>query len=185
MGKLIYSMITSVDGYVCDEDGNFGWGVPDEESHRFIGERSKSVGTYLMGRRMYEVMSYWETAHELAGEPAVVHEFARVWQAADKVVYSTTLTGVTTGRTRLERTFEPEAVRKLKESDDRDITIEGPTLAAQAVKAGLVDEYQLIVAPALAGGGTPFFPQGVRAELELIEDRSFPNGMAFLRYAVK
>jgi dihydrofolate reductase len=185
MGKLIYSMITSVDGYVSDQDGNFGWGAPEEESHRFINEHMRSVGTYLMGRRMYEVMSYWETAHLLPDEPPFIADFARQWQAADKVVYSGTLTGPSTARTRIERTFDPDAVRTLKAESELDLTIDGPTLAAHAIRAGLVDEYQLIIGPAIVGGGQPFFPADVRADLELRDMRRFGNGVVYLAYAVR
>jgi dihydrofolate reductase len=185
MGKLIYSMITSADGYISDEDGNYGWGAPDEESHRFIADRTRAVGTYLLGRRMYEVMSYWETVHETPDQPDFILEFGRIWQAAEKVVYSTTLNEVTTARTRIERTFDPEAVGKLKAASDRDLTIEGPELAAHAIRAGLVDEFHPIVGPALVGGGTPFFPKGVRADLELLEEHHFANSVVFLRYAVR
>ncbi|MEU5726453.1 dihydrofolate reductase family protein [Micromonospora sp. NPDC047738] len=185
MGKLIYSMITSVDGYVSDRDGNFGWGAPEAESHEFINSISEGVGTYLYGRRMYETMVYWETAHTLPDQPPYILDYARVWQAADKVVYSTTLDGVTTGRTRLERTFDPEAVRRLKAESDRDLTVDGPTLAAHAIRAGLVDEYQLIVGPAVAGGGHRFFPGDVPADLDLLDHRVFKNGVVYLRYGIQ
>ncbi len=183
MGKLIYSMITSVDGYVSDRNGEFGWGAPEEESHQFMNDRMREFGTYLYGRRMYEVMSYWETAHTDPDQPPFIHECAHIWQAAEKVVYSTTLPEVSTGRTRLERTFDPEAIRKLKEESELDLSIDGPTLAAHAVRAGLVDEYQLIVGPAVVGGGHRFFPDGVRIDLELLDERRFQNGVMFLRYA--
>lgn len=185
MGKLIYSMITSVDGYVSDADGRFGSDAPDEESHAFINELTRPVGTYLYGRRMYETMSFWETAHTLPDVPAHILEWTRIWQAADKVVYSTTLERVTTGRTRLERSFDPEAVRAMKAADDRDLTVNGPTLAAHAMEAGLVDEVGLIVRPVIFGGGRSFFPQGVRANLELLDQRRLGNEVAYLRYAVK
>jgi dihydrofolate reductase len=185
MGKLIYSMITSVDGYVSDPDGNYGWGAPDEESHEFINEHMRSVGTYLFGRQMYETMVYWETAHTLPDQPPFILECARNWQAADKIVYSTTLHEVASERTRIERTFDPETVRKLKAEADLDITVDGPHLAAHAIRAGLVDEYQLIVGPAIVGGGNPFFPDDVRVDLELLDERRFGNGVVYLRYGVK
>lgn len=184
MGKLIYSMITSLDGYVSDPDGNFGWGAPEEESHTFINEQVKSVGTYLYGRRMYETMVYWETAHTLPDQPPHELEWARLWQAADKIVYSTTLNEVSSARTRIERTFDPESVRRLKAASDRDLTVDGPHLAAHAIRAGLVDEYQLIVGPVVVGGGNPFFPDDVRVDLELLDERRFSNGVVYLRYGV-
>jgi dihydrofolate reductase len=185
MGKLIYSMITSVDGYVSDTDGNFGWGVADQEVHDFINEYAKSIGTYLYGRRMYETMVFWETAHANPEHPPFIVDFARTWQAADKIVYSTTLDEVASERTRLERSFEPDAIRKLKAESDRDLTIDGPHLAAQAIRAGLVDEFHPIVGPALAGGGKRFFPDGVRIDLELLDEHRFANGVVYLRYGVK
>jgi dihydrofolate reductase len=182
MGKLIYSMITSIDGYVSDPDGDFGWGAPDQESHEFIGELTRSIGTYLYGRRIYETMVYWETAHRVPDQPPYLVDYARIWQAADKIVYSTTLDEVTSERTQIERTFDTEAVRKLKAASDRDLSVDGPQLAAQAIRAGLVDEYQLIVAPAIVGGGHRFFPEGVRADLELLDEHHFGNGFVYLRY---
>jgi dihydrofolate reductase len=185
VGKLIYSMITSLDGYVSDPDGNFGWGVPEEESHKFINEQSRSVGTYLYGRRMYETMIYWETAHSLPDQPPFITEYARIWQATDKIVYSTSLNEVTSKRTRLERSFDADALRELKAESDLDISIAGPHLAAAAIRAELVDEYQLFVGPAIVGGGNPFFPRDVRADLELLDERRFGNYVVFLRYKVK
>lgn len=185
MAKLIYSMITSLDGFVSDTDGNFGWGAPEQEVHEFVNEQFRSVGTYLYGRRMYETMVYWETAHTLPEQPPFVLEYARVWQATDKIVYSTSLTEVASERTRIERTFDPEAVRKLKVESDRDVTVDGPHLAAEAIRAGLVDEYQLFVGPAIVGGGNPFFPADVRVDLELLDERRFANGVVFLRYGAK
>ncbi len=185
MGKLIYSMITSLDGYVNDSDGQFDWATPDEELHAFINERSRSLGTYLCGRRMYEVMSYWETAHTEPNQPPVFLDYARIWQAADKVVYSTTLTEVVSERTRIERAFDPDAVRRLKAESALDLSVDGPHLAAQAIRAGLVDEYQLYVAPVVVGEGTRFFPDDVRVDLELLEERRFGNGVVTLRYAAR
>jgi dihydrofolate reductase len=185
MGKLIYSMITSVDGYVSDPEGNFGWGAPEEESHEFVNEISRSIGTYLYGRRMYETMVYWETAHTEPDQSSFIVEYARTWQATDKIVYSTTLERVSSERTRIERSFDPDAVRKLKAESDLDLTVDGPHLAAQAIRAGLVDEYQLIVGPAIVGGGNRFFPDGVRVDLELQDERRFNNGVVYLRYGVR
>ena len=153
MAKLIYSAISSLDGYVADEDGNFDWAAPDEDVHRFVNDLERPVGTYLYGRRMYEVMVYWETAHTLADQPPFIQDFAELWQAADKIVYSKTLEKVSSARTRIERRFDPEAVRQLKARTGRDLTVGGPDLAAQAIKAGLVDEYHLFVAPIVVGGG--------------------------------
>ncbi|HZJ04802.1 MAG TPA: dihydrofolate reductase family protein, partial [Nocardioidaceae bacterium] len=152
MAKLIYSAITSLDGYVADRDGNFDWAAPDEEVHAFVNDLERPVGTYLYGRRMYEVMAVWETADFLTDQPAVIQDFARIWRAADKVVYSTTLATVSSARTRIERVFDPEAVRQMKASAIRDISVGGPDLAAQAIKAGLVDECHLFIAPIVVGG---------------------------------
>ncbi|WGW14144.1 dihydrofolate reductase family protein [Saxibacter everestensis] len=182
MAKLIYSAIESLDGYVADEDGNFDWSEPDEEVHRFVNDLERPAGTYLYGRRMYEMMIYWETAHTLADEPPFVRDFAELWQAADKIVYSSSLQSVSTGRTRLERAFDPEAIRQLKATTDSDILIGGPGLAAQAIEAGLVDEYHLFLTPIVIGAGKRALPDGVRLELDLLELRRFGNGVIFLRY---
>jgi dihydrofolate reductase len=185
MGKLIYSMITSLDGYVSDRDGNFGWGAPEQESHEFVSRLSRGIGTYLYGRRMYETMVYWETAHTLPDQPPFIEEYARIWQGTDKVVYSTTLRDVSSERTRIEPAFDPDAVRALKAASELDITVDGPQLAAQAIKAGLVDEYQLYVGPAIVGGGNRFFPDDVTVDVELLDERRFGNGVVYLRYAAK
>jgi dihydrofolate reductase len=182
MAKLIYSAITSLDGYIADEDGNFDWAVPDDEVHAFINNSERPIGTYLYGRRMYEVMVAWETADTFADQRPVMRDFAEIWQAADKIVYSKTLATVSSAKTRIERDFDPEAVRQVKASAGRDITVGGPDLAAQAIKAGLVDEYHLFVAPIVVGGGTQLFPDNVRLKLELLDERRFGNGMAHLRY---
>lgn len=184
--KLIYSMLTSLDGYTEDERGNFGWGAPeDEEVHSYINELGSSTGTYLYGRRMYETMVYWETAHTIPDLPKFVLDWARQWQAAEKIVYSRTLIEPRSARTRIEREFDPEAVRRLKAEARHDLTVDGPELAAQAVRAGLVDEFQLIVCPVILGGGKRFFPDGVRLNLELLEERRFGNGVMVLRYAIR
>ena len=182
MAKLIYSAIASLDGYVEDEQGNFDWAAPDEEVHAFVNELERPVGTYLLGRRMYETMRYWETAHALADRRPVSLDFARIWQAADKIVYSTTLQTPDTARTRLERDFDPGQVRKVKEAAGRDLTVGGARLAAQAIAAGLVDEYQLFVVPAVVGGGTRALPDQVRLNLALAEERRFGSGTVYLRY---
>jgi dihydrofolate reductase len=185
MAKLIYSAITSLDGYVADSDGNFDWAVPDEEVHTFVNDLERPVGTYLYGRRMYEVMVGWETAHNLADQRPVMQEFAEIWQAADKIVYSKTLDTVSSARTRIERDFDPEAVRQLKAQAGRDITVGGPDLAAQAIKAGLVDECHLFVVPIVVGGGKQALRNNVRLKLELRDVRRFGNGVVHLHYRTR
>ncbi len=181
MARLIYSAIGSLDGYIADDHGDFDWAAPDEEVHAFINDLARPIGTFLFGRRMYEVMAAWETM-DTAGEPAPMVDFAGIWRAADKVVYSTTLTAPSTARTRLERTFDPEVVRDLKAAADRDIGVGGPQLAAHAIRAGLVDEWQLFLVPVVVGGGTAVFPSGVGGRLELLDERRFRSGVVFLRY---
>ncbi len=185
MGDLIYMTIQSLDGYVADERGEFGWARPDHEVHAFVNDLTRTVGTLLYGRRMYEVMRVWERPDELPRMNDVTRDFAAIWRAADKVVYSRTLEGVTTERTRLEREFDAGAVRALKESSERDLAVAGPGLAASAFRAGLVDELQLVVAPAIVGAGTASLPDGVRLDLELVEERRFDGGMAYLRYRTR
>jgi dihydrofolate reductase len=182
MAKLIYSSLTSLDGYVADEDGNFDWAAPDEEVHSFVNDLERPIGTYLYGRRMYEVMVAWETMHTLADQPHAVRDYTALWQAADKIVYSRTLETVSSARTRIERDFDPEAIRQLKAASDRDITVGGPELAAQALRAGLVDEYHLFMTPIVVGGGNPSLPSNVRLMLELLDTRRFGNGVVYLRY---
>ena len=185
MARLIYSVIASLDGYVADEDGNFDWAEPGEEVHRFVNDLERPVGTYLYGRRMYDVMSVWETDPSLTDEAPVQRDYAEIWQAADKVVYSTTLAAPVTARTRIERSFDPEEVRRLKAAADRDLTVAGPNLAAQALAAGLVDECRLYLAPVMVGGGTRAFPDKARVPLELVDERRFGNGMVFLGYRTR
>lgn len=182
MAKLIYPAITSLDGYVADEDGTFDWAAPDEEVHTFVNDLERPVGAYLYGRRMYETMVYWETAHTLANQPSFVQDFAALWQAADKIVYSKTLETVSSARTRIERDFDPDAIRQMKALAERDIAVGGPALAAQAIKAGLVDECHLFVAPIVVGGGNPSLPGNIRLKLELLDERRFGNGVVYLRY---
>ncbi|MFC9765751.1 dihydrofolate reductase family protein [Rhodococcus jostii] len=182
MAELIYSTIMSVDGYIADEDGNFDWAAPGEVVHSFINDLERPIGTYLYGRRMYEVMRYWESPPDLADEPACIQDFAEIWQAADKVVYSTTLDAASSARTRIERKFDPDAVRQLKASAARNITIAGPGLASHAFTAGLVDACQVFVAPVVVGGGTRAFPERVRCRLELLDERRFDSGVAYLHY---
>jgi len=185
VATLIYAAITSLDGYVADEDGNFDWAEPDEEVHTFVNDLERPVGAYLYGRRMYETMVYWETAHTLADQRPFERDFAAIWQAADKIVYSRTLDAVSSARTRIERNFDPDAIRRMKASAGRDITVGGPDLAAQAIKAGLVDECHLFVAPIVVGGGKPSLPDNVRLRLELLDERRFGNGMVHLRYRTR
>ena len=182
MARLIYSAIMSLDGYIADAGGRFEWAAPDEEVHAFVNELERPVGTYLYGRRMYETMRYWETAHTVADRRPVSLDFARIWQAADKIVYSTTLQTLDTARTRLEQDFDPGQVRKVKEAADRDLTVGGAGLAAHAIAAGLVDEYQLFVVPAVVGGGTRALPDQVRLNLALAEERRFSGGTVYLCY---
>jgi dihydrofolate reductase len=182
VARLIYSTITSLDGYVADEGGNFDWAAPDEEVHAFVNDLEREVGTYLYGRRMYEVMRYWETEQATSERPPVEREYAVIWRSADKVVYSRTLRAVDTARTRIERDFVPETVRRVKALAERDLSVGGPRLAAQALEAGLVDECRLFVAPIVVGGGNRSLPDGVRLELELLEERRFEGGMVYLRY---
>ncbi|MBI5231075.1 MAG: dihydrofolate reductase family protein [Coriobacteriales bacterium] len=185
MAQLVYSAIASLDGYVADEDGRFDWAEPDEEVHVFANELERSAGTYLYGRRMYEVMAVWETLDSDLELPAYIREFARIWKSVDKVVYSRTLGSPSTAKTRVEREFDPEVVRRMKLDAERDIVIGGPTLASAAIEAGLVDEYDLFVAPVVVGGGLRFLPEHVRIDLELRDERRFTNGMVFLRYRLR
>ena len=184
MARLIYSGITSLDGCVADADGSFGWSMPDEEVHTFVNDLERPVGTYLYGRRMYEVMVFWESAHRVADQPAFVQDFTGIWQAADKVVYSTTLEKPSSARTRVERRFDAESVRQLKASSGRDISVGGPALVAQALRAGLVDESS-VRHPVVVGGGTSFLPDHLRLELDLLDERRFGNGVVHLHYGIR
>jgi len=182
MAKLLYVMNASLDGYIADEDGNLDWGAPGEEYYSFLNDLVRPVGTYLYGRRLYELMAVWETDPAAAAQSPGTREFAAIWQAADKVVYSRTLQAAATTRTRIERAFDPEAVRRLKASAERDLTVGGPHLAAEAFKAGLVDEVHLFLVPIIVGGGNKALPDHVRLPLELLEERRFGGGTVFLRY---
>src|SRR5919109_2016142 len=182
MARLIYSAIMSLDGYTADEDGNFDWAAPDEEVHTFLNDLERPVGTYLYGRRMYEVMVGWETVTD---QTPHTRDFAEIWRAADKVVYSRTLETPSTARTRIERDFDPEAVRQMKAAASRDLTVGGPDLAAHAFRAGLVDECHLYVAPIVVGGGNQALPDKVRVPLELLDERRFANGVVYLRYRTR
>ena len=185
MAHLIYSAISSLDGYIEDTDGKFDWAMPDEEVHQFANDLERGAGTHLYGRRMYETMMVWETDPNLAAESPLLRDFAEIWQAADKIVYSKTLGGVSTRKTQLERNFDPEAIRQLKEAAEHDILIGGANLAAHAFRAGLIDEYQLFLTPVIVGGGKSALPDNLRLELDLLEERRFGNGMVFLRYRSK
>lgn len=185
MARLIYSSICSLDGYVADENGNFDWAMPDEEVHRFANEGARRIGTYLFGRRMYDVMRYWASDEPLGtDQPEVIREYATIWQDADKVVYSGSLETVDTPRTTIQRTFEPDAIARLKASADRDISVGGPGLASAALRAGLVDQVQMILVPAVVGGGTPVLPAGIRVRLSLTDEHRFSGGFVALTYGV-
>jgi dihydrofolate reductase len=183
VAKLIYSVIASLDGYVEDEAGKFDWAAPDEDVHAFVNALERRVGTYLYGRRMYETMVLWEHPPDLAAQPPFVQEYAEIWQAAEKIVYSKTLSAASSARTRIDREFDPEAVRELKATARGDLTVGGAELAAEAIAAGLVDELQLFLVPVVVGGGKRALPAGGgRMSLELLDERRFPNGTVYLRY---
>lgn len=182
MGKLIYTGITSLDGYLADRDGNFDWAEPDDEVFGYINDHERDAGTYLYGRKMYEMMIAWETLDSEPGQTELMIDFARIWQSADKIVYSSTLTDVSTARTKIERSFDPDRIEELKRETDRDILIGGPTLAAHAVRAGLVDEYEQFVVPIIIGGGLPYLPRDVRIGLDLTLLHRFGSGTVHLRY---
>lgn len=185
MAKLIYPAITSLDGYIEDQDGNFDWAEPDQEVHDFINDLERRIGTYLYGRRLYETMVGWETDPTLAEQSTIMKDFAELWQAAEKVVFSTTLGTVSTARTRIEREFDAEAVRRMKASAGRDLTVGGPRLAAHAFAAGLVDECHLFLVPIVVGGGKKSLPDNVRLELELEDEKRFDSGIVHLRYRTR
>jgi dihydrofolate reductase len=185
MAQLIYSAISSLDGYIEDRDGNFDWAMPDEEVHRFINNLERTAGTYLYGRRMYETMMVWETDPSLAADSPLTQDFAEIWQAADKIVYSKTLAAASTRKTQIERNFNPEAIQQLKRTAQHDILIGGPELAAHAFRSGLIDECHLFLTPIIVGGGKQSLPDHVRLELELLEERRFGNGTVYLRYRAR
>ncbi len=185
MAHLIYSSISSLDGYVEDRNGNFDWAAPDEEVHGFVNDLERSAGTYLFGRRMYETMLVWETDPSFTADSPLLRDYAEIWQAAEKIVYSKSLESVSTRRTRIERDFDPEAIRRLKQTADRDITIGGPGLAAHAFRSGLIDECQLFLIPISVGAGKRALPEDFRVELELLDEHRFTNGTVYLRYRVK
>ena len=184
IARLIYSAISSVDGYVADESGSFDWAAPDEEVHAVVNDLERPIGTYLYGRRMYEVMAAWET-FGAADDPPVVRDFAEIWRAADKVVYSTTLADVASSRTRIERAFDPAAVRRLKDESAADLSVGGPELASHALAAGLVDEVRLVLVPVAVGGGRRSLPVEAPVRLELLDERRFGSGAVHLLYRVR
>jgi dihydrofolate reductase len=181
MAKLVYSAIASLDGYVADEDGKFDWSMPDEEVHAFVNDLEREIGTYLYGRRLYEVLVAWET---MEADDPITRDYAEIWRAAAKIVYSRTLAGPSSARTRVERDFDPGAVAQMKKASARDISVGGPELAGQAIEAGLVDEINLFLSPIVVGGGNPALPDGMRVQLELLDERRFGNGVVHLHYHV-
>ena len=183
MARVIYAALASLDGYTADREGSFDWAAPDEEVHAFVNDLERGIGTYLYGRRMYETLRVWETM-DVSGEPPARRDYAELWRAADKVVYSATLDAVTTSRTELVREFDPEEVRALKQRATADLGIGGPTLAASALRAGLVDEIHLILSPVIVGGGTRALPDDVRLDLELVDERRFSGGSVHLHHRV-
>jgi len=184
MAALLYTVIASLDGYVVDADGRFDWAEPPEDVHAHVNAAERDIGTYLYGRRLYETMAVWQTLGSEPGDPQVVRDYGEVWRAADKVVYSATLDAVSTPRTRLERSFDPAAVRQLKAAADADLSVGGAALGASALRAGLVDEVRIYVAPVVVGGGRPWLPDGLRLRLELLDEQRFAGGMVYLRYSV-
>jgi len=184
MAKLIYTAITSVDGYIEDENGNFEWGIPNEQVHCFINNLERSIGLYLYGRRMYEVMDAWEKASTFSDQPPFIQEFAYIWQAADKIVFSKTMNAVSSARTRIERDFVPDAIREMKLQAAKEISVGGPELASHAFIAGLVDECHIFLAPIVVGGGKRFLPDTLHLKLELLDENCFNNGMVHLHYQV-
>jgi dihydrofolate reductase len=184
MAKLIYSVITSLDGYVADESGKFDWAAPDDEVHAYVNDHERDIGTYLYGRRLYEVMVFWETL-DVAAAPPVAADYANLWRAADKVVFTSSLEAPSSARTRIERDFDPETVRRWKAEAERDLSVGGPELAATALRAGLVDECHLFLNPVVVGGGTPALPSHLRIGLELLDTRRFGNGVVHLHYRLQ
>jgi dihydrofolate reductase len=185
MADLVYTAITSLDGFVNDADGGFDWAAPDEEVHAFVNDLERGTGTYLYGRRIYETMRFWETDSPELDDSPVSRDYASLWRAADKVVFSSTLAEVTTARTRLVRRFEPDEVRRWKLAASAPLSVGGPGLAAAALAAGLVDELRWIAVPVLVGGGTRWLPAGVAAPLELVDDRRFAGGAAYRAYRLR
>jgi dihydrofolate reductase len=185
MANLIYSSIMSLDGYVADRSGGFAWAAPDAEEHAYINELERAIGTHLLGRRMYEVLSVWDSDDPALMSEPETREYAAIWRGTDKIVFSTTLADVSTARTRLERAFDVDAVRELKRASTRDLSVGGPDLAATAIAAGLVDEWHLFVHPVVVGGGTRSMPDDVRVDLELMDERRFSSGVVHARYRTR
>ena len=185
MASLIYSVIASFDGFVEDEAGRFDWAAPDEDVHAFFNDIEREVGTYLYGRRMYDTMVFWEHPPDLEEQPPYVREFAELWQAAEKIVYSTTREAASTAKTQIERDFDADSVRSMKAGAGRDLMIGGANLAAQAFDAGLVDECHFFIGPVVIGRGKPALPSGGRVDLELLDQRRFDNGVVYVRYHVR
>ena len=185
MARLVYGVLTSLDGYVADEAGNFDWAAPDEEVHHFINQLESSVGTYLYGRKLYEVMAIWQNMPDIEQEPDVIREYAEIWQSANKIVYSETLAAVTAPKTRLERVFDPHSVRAFVAAEERNVSIGGPTLASHALKAGIVDDIHLFVVPVVVGGGASCWPTGVRLDLDLVAQDRFSGGTIHLHYSTR
>lgn len=181
MAKLIYSAIASLDGYTADKSGKFDWSVPDEQVHRFVNDHERGIGTYLYGRKLYDVMVAWETI-DTAAQPDFVKDYAQIWRSAEKVVFSRALAKTASERTRIARSFDPEAIRKLKTEATRDVSVGGTGLAAQALRAGLVDDIHLFLSPVIVGGGIQALPDDLRLDLELLEQRQFDNGVVYLHY---
>jgi dihydrofolate reductase len=181
MADLIYAALASLDGYIEDEDGKFDWAKPDEEVHSFVNDLERGVGTYLYGRRLYETLAVWETL-PLDDQPGYIRDYAELWRNSDKIVYSRTLDAPSTPRTRIERDFDADAVRRIKGEAERDLAVGGAELAAQALRAGLVDELHLLLAPVLVGGGKRALPDDVRLPLELVGERRFGSGFVHLHY---
>lgn len=185
MGKLIYSAIASLDGYVADAEGNFDWSMPDAEVHAYINDLERPIGTYLVGRRLYDVMKVWDTFHGQSGLPPEMEDYAAVWHQAQKIIYSTTLGETNAANTRIESNFDPAAIRRLKQDAEKDLSVGGANLAGQALRAGLVDEVNLFLSPVLVGGGKRALPDGASTSLELLGQRGFGNGVVHLHYRVK
>jgi len=183
VARLVYAGITSLDGYTVDAQGSFAWAEPDAEVHAFVNDLQRRLGTYLYGRRLYETMRVWQTVPEDEG-PEEMRDFGRVWRSGDKVVYSATLSDVSTPRTRLEHDFDPASVRALVDEADCDVSVGGATLAASALRAGIVDELHQFLHPVVVGGGTPYLPEGVRLGLELLDERRFESGVVHLHHRV-
>jgi dihydrofolate reductase len=188
MGKLIYLITTSIDGYVADENGNFDWGSPSEEVHAFVNETLRNVGTILMGHNLYETMKVWDeiptegTGGPMDGPSEAMNDFAKIWRAANKIVYSTSLSAVSIANATIERSFDPSAIQKIVAESDKDFDIGGPHLAGEAIQAGIVDEYHQIIVPQLIGGGNYWLPKGVKAKLKLVDVRTFKNGFVHLQF---